>query len=385
MKYCSLALVTFLLHSSVYAGTFIRNIKKAGDGFYLMYYDTSAVKRTISKSAIVAFKNYIVLLEMPIVYDNSDLTDHTAGGEDVMQALKTYFPDKPLKYIISSHWHPHSISSVMPFITQGVTLITTRNNFKKISEFVDSATYQKYRNYIQFVEGDSMIIKDKSNCIILYKCNQSEYTYVPTEDFLYSYIPKYKCMQTSCMYQRFSRTKVRGKELVSGRSENLYDFVQSKKLSPQYYLCTEVYDDDENGMIAADTLGAMIRNGIGMMSLENELLNISEETLVKKNDSLLSEFAAHPIPLSIINSAVYTALKKQAFNKARALAKLQALLNPSDPNSWDTYGETYYFSGDLKMAKRFELASKRIDKNYSNGGEQIWKEDLEDYKKKWSK
>ena len=322
---------------------------------------------------------------MPIVYDNSDLTDHTAEGENVMLALKTYFPHKPLKYIISSHWHPHSISSVTPFITKGVTLITTRNNFKKISGFVDSATYLKYRNNIMFMEDDSMVLKDKTNSIIIYKCKQSEYPYLPTEDFLYSYIPKNKCMQTSCMYQRINGSKVRGKEMVSGRAENLFQFVQSIQLTPQYYLCTEVYDDDQNGMIAADTLQALLRNGIGMMSLESELLNMSEETLAAKNDSLLKEYVLHPMPLSIINRAVYTALKNKELKRAMALAKLQALLNPADPNSWDTYGETLYFSGDFKMAKRYELASKRIDKNYSDGGEKIWKQDLNDYQQKWTK
>ena len=385
MKHFFIVLSAFLFFGfSGKAETKIISIKKAGDGLYLMYYDTSSIKRTVSKSAIVEFKNYIVLLEMPIAYDNSNLTDHTEGGEKVLQALKDYFPNKPLKYVISSHWHPHSISSVLPFISKGITVITTKNNFKKLREFLDSATYEKYHDRFQFVEEDSMVIKDKTNSIIIYKCNQADYSYIPTDDFLFCYMPKYKCLQTSCMYQRMSRSKVRGKEMISGRTENLYKFTQVKHLSPENYLCTEIYDDGSNGMISNDTLQAVMRNGIGMIFLENELLNISAETLTTKNDSILKELVNNPVPLSIINRVVYTSLKNKDLPKALAFAKLQALLNPSDPNSWDTYGEVYYFLGETKMAKRYELQSTRIDKDFADGGEKVWKADLEDYRKKWS-
>jgi hypothetical protein len=65
------------------------------------------------------------------------------------------------------------------------------------------------------------------------------------------------------------------------------------------------------------------------------------------------------------------------------MARLQALLLPSDPNSWDTYGEVYWFLGETALAKRYEAQSRRIDANFKAGGEEAWKRDLEEYRKKW--
>lgn len=377
----TLSILPFYLH----AETKITSIKKASDGLYLMHYDTSADNHFYSKSAIVEFKNFIVLVEMPLCYSNaSPLKDHIEGGEKVLQALKKEFPNKPLKYVLSSHWHPHSISSIIPFVSSGVTVVTTRNNFKHLSEFIDSATYEKYRDHIHFVEEDSMVIKDKTNTIIAYKCNKKEYTNQPTEDFLYFYFPKYRCLQTSCMYQRYRGFKAKGKELISGRTEDLNKFIRSKNIAPQTFLCTENYFDDANDMASNDTLQSMFSTGIGASAIKDEIMSMSDETLQLKSDSVIKYFANNTIPVYLLNEAVYTTLRNQNLNKALALARLQALINPSDPNVWDTFGEVYYFMGEQKLAKKYATQTTRIDKNFKGGGEQTWQKDLEDYQKIWS-
>jgi hypothetical protein len=264
-----------------------------------------------------------------------------------------------------------------------VTVVTTKNNFKKLSEFVDSATYEQYKKQFLFVETDSLVIKDAVNSVVLYKCNHADYGYIPTDDFLYCYLPKYQCLQTSCMYQRLGGTQIRNKEMISGRVENLYSFIKSTNLHPVSLLCTDNEYDAANGTISIDSLEDVMKKGIGMVALENELLSINETTLIEKDDSLLKAFVINPTAHSVFNKVVYSCLEKQQLRRALGYAKLQALLYPSDPNSWDTYGEVYYFLGEIKVAKRMEIQSTRIDKDFK-AGEKTWQEDLEEYKKKWT-
>ncbi|MGN6567919.1 MAG: hypothetical protein ACTHJ0_08205, partial [Flavipsychrobacter sp.] len=384
LSFIALALLGMLTAN---AETNIKAIKKVANGLYVMYYDTSSEKRIVTKSTIVEFKNYIVLMEMPISNDGAgatNLKDHSEGGEAVLAALKAKFPNKPLKYVLSSHWHPHSISSILPFVSKGITVVTTRNNFKRLSEFVDSANFNKYRKYIHFVDEDSLIIKDKDNKIVAYKFNKRDYPAVPTEDFLYFYLPKYNYLHCSCMFQRFAGYKAKGKEIISVRAEDLEKFIKGKNIDPDYLITTDTYWDDATGMVPGDTMRMMFKKGIGMYVMENELLQIDEQTLSLKSDSIINYLLSNDIPGGILNGAVYTALKKNELKQALALARLQALINPANPNSWDTYGEVCYFLGETRLAKRYEAQSKKIDKEFTQGGEATWKQDLEDFRKLWA-
>jgi len=386
MKALSFLAGLLFLATAANAITKIKSIKKVADGLYIMYYDTSSEKRIVTKSTIVEFKNYIALIEMPISNDGAGAThlkDHSEGGEAVLAALKAKFPNKPLKYVLSSHWHPHSISSIMPFITRGITVVTTQNNFRRLNEFVDSENFKKYRKYIRFADEDSMILKDKENTIIAYKFNKADYPAVPTEDFLYFYLPKYNYLHCSCMFQRFAGYKAKDKEIISVRVEDLNKFIKSKGIDPDYLITTDTYWDDPIGMVPGDTMRTMFANGIGMYVMEDELLRIDEQTLVMKSDSIINYIMSNGIPGGILNSAVYRAIGANNLKQALALARLQALLSPANPNAWDTYGEVYYFLGETKLAKRYEAQSKLIDKTFDKGGEETWKHELEDFRKRW--
>ena len=121
-----------------------------------------------------------------------------------------------------------------------------------------------------------------------------------------------------------------------------------------------------------------------MTALQNKLLLFTEAELSTQTDSILKYLMAEHMPYSIINMAVYATLQHKELRKALALARLQALANPADPNVWDTYGEVYYFLGENKLAKKYELQSKRIDKAFTEGGELTWNKELGEFKKKWA-
>lgn len=351
-----------------------------------MYYDTCKEKSYITKSTVVEFKNYLVLIEMPISSDGggtSKLKDYTEGGEMVLTTLKKQFPTKPLKYVLSTHWHPHSISSILPFISRGIVVVTTTKNFKRISEYVDSISISKYGKYLQFIDKDGFMIKDKSNSIVAYYLDKKEYPHIPTEDFLFYYLPKYNYLHNSCMFQRLKGSSVYGKEMISSRVEDLHKLIKAKHISPDYFITSDIWFDDSSGMASGDTLALVYKNGITMTTLEQQILDIDENSMKMESDSILKTLMDNRMPYSILLNAVYTCLRENKLQKALAVAKILAAINPSDPNVWDTLGEVYFFLGETKLAKKYEAQCKRIDKDWTKGGETNWKQNYKDYSASW--
>ena len=137
-------IVVSFVSTNLFSQSEINKIKKINDGLYFMYFDSSN-----SKSTIVEFKEYLVMLEVPIIDKGggaTQLVDDIKGGEKVMRTLKNHFPDKPLKYIMHSHWHMHSISSITPFINEGVSIISTKMNFDVLSKFMERNVVSRNMN-----------------------------------------------------------------------------------------------------------------------------------------------------------------------------------------------------------------------------------------------
>lgn len=376
-------LLALLLASTSLAQTRITEIKRIEDGLYVMYYDTTAEKRTVTKSTVVEFAHHLAIIEVPITNDggNAKLIDHTEGGEAVIKALTERFPNKPLKYVISTHWHPHSIGSILPFITRDIAVITTRKNFEKLSAFVDTVRFAQYMKNIRFVGEEGLTIGEKQDQIVMHHLKREDHPSLPTQDFLFVYLPKYDCLHSSCMFQRFA-SKVNGKELLTARTESVAKFITSAKLDPKYIMTTDNFMEAPIGAIHGDTMRMMMRTGVGMSEVLQDVLAISEEAMTTRTDSVLTYLIESKIPTTIMNSAVYDRLRKNDLHKALALARLQALLAPSDANVWDTYAEAHYFLGNTTLARRYSEQSKRINKD-APGGEAAWKSDLEEFRKGW--
>lgn len=386
MKYLSALLIASLFFLVAKAQTHIKSIKEVTKGLYVMYYDTTSQKKVITKSTIVEFKNYIVLIEIPISNDGAGtkhLKDYSQEGEEVLKVLNLNFPNKPLKYVLSTHWHPHSISSILPFVSKGITVFTTQKNFERLSEFVDSANYAKYKQYVRFIDADGEILKDKTNQIFAYRLDIKDYPHIPTNDFVFYYLPKYNVLHNSCMFQRFAGYKVMDKEFVSSRVDDLFQLIEEKQIDPDYLITTDTYWDGGNGVVSGDTLRKMRKEGLTMGTLEKQIMAIDEQKMLLNSDSMLNFMLENKIPYSILNGAVYTLLRKHDLSKALAVARLQVLLNPSNPNVWDTYGEVYYFLNNKKMAQRYHDQCLKIDKNFTIGGEDVWQKDLESYQELW--
>jgi len=377
--------VIFLLFfsSSLFAQSEFNKIEKADEGLYFMYFDSSA-----SKSTIVEFNEYLVMIEVPIIDKGGGATilvDDIAGGEKVLRSLKNHFPKKPLKYILHSHWHLHSISSISPFINNNVKIVSTKNNFDVLSKFMEPASVQTNMNSFIFVEGDSLVISDGTNEIIAYRFEQKDYPSTPTKDYLYFYIPKHNCMHAACMYTKWMGEPVDGKPVLSGREENLYAFIKSKNINPEFIIRLPNEKAELNGLQSYEGLEFTNNNGIKSSDILKQYLALDALSLKQNRDEIVKDAIIKNIPASIINSCVYAELRKKELDRALSYAYIQAMMNPSDANAWDTLGEVYYFMGEYEVAQSYLKQKQRMFPNNHEGGEEVWKEDLENHKKIWEK
>jgi tetratricopeptide (TPR) repeat protein len=136
-------------------------------------------------------------------------------------------------------------------------------------------------------------------------------------------------------------------------------------------------------MLAYAGLQDVIMNGIELRDIALPYFQLSAKTLQLKQDSLLQEILMGQVPRYIFNQAAYQSLQKKQLDQALGFAKLQAMLLPTDPNSWDTLGEVYYFLGQKEIAVSYETIRKKIDPK-SEGGLIAWESDLKEYQGIWA-
>jgi hypothetical protein len=384
MKSKLLLLVVFVLPSVMHGqSTSTENqIMKVSDGFYHLFYDSST-----AKSTIIEFDKFVALLEVPVRNEGggaTNLKDHTFGGQKVIAIIEKYFPKKPLKYVLHSHWHPHSISSVKPFLERGVTLISTRTNFEKMKEYLDSATLVKYKKQIQFVDTDSLVIRDKTNSIVAHRFLQSEYKSTPAREYLYFYFPKYFALHSGCMYYKWAGEPVDGRDIVTDRQKDLNKFVLNRKLKVRNFVRLNGDKDIPSCLISGDDFQRQMATGITTGEINEVYFSISTSMLNQKQDSMAQLVMTKRIPFSIVNGNVYSNLRKRDLDRALAFAKLQVLINPSDANAWDTLGEVNFFMGRPELANAYHKQSIRNDPAFTAGGALAWEKSLKEYQASWN-
>lgn len=384
MKTRSMLIVVFMLPVLLKAqsgSTESHPIMKVSDGFYHLFYDSST-----AKSTVIEFEKFIALLEVPIRNEGggaTNLKDHTFAAQKVIAALEKHFPKKPLKYVLHSHWHPHSISSVKPFLAKGVTLVSTRTNFERMKEFIDSATVMKYKKQIRFVETDSLVIKDKTNSIVAYRFLQSEYKSTPAKEYLYFYFPKYMTLHSGCMYAKSNARLADGREIITDRVKDLNAFINRKHLKVDNFVRINGDNQVPSCLMKGEEFDHSVKTGMTTSAINELYFSVSTSTLNTRQDSIAQLILTDKVPTSILNTNVYNSLRLRDFDRALAFARVQVFVNPSDANAWDTLGEVNFFIGHMELAKSFQAQSMKADPNFTAGGMDVWKQTLTDYKEIW--
>jgi glyoxylase-like metal-dependent hydrolase (beta-lactamase superfamily II) len=135
----------------------------------------------------VAMNDHILVAEAP-------LNDGTS--KRVMAKIKETIPNKPIKYIVTTHFHDDHSGGVRTYLGEGATLITTPGNkgyFEKMAQAVrtiapDSLTLKPRQPVIETVQNMKRVFTDDAHTIEVYDIGPGPHT----KEMLIVYLPKEK-------------------------------------------------------------------------------------------------------------------------------------------------------------------------------------------------
>jgi len=58
-------------------------------------------------------------------------------GEMLVDVIKKQFPNQPIRTFLYSHYHPHYLGGIRPFIAEGATIVTTPGNEAFVKEMAE--------------------------------------------------------------------------------------------------------------------------------------------------------------------------------------------------------------------------------------------------------
>ena len=71
------------------------------------------------RTMLVEFADHLVAIEAPL---------SSAAGEAIVATAAEHFPQKPIRYVLFGHYHPHYTGGLRAFMAAGATVVTTPGN-----------------------------------------------------------------------------------------------------------------------------------------------------------------------------------------------------------------------------------------------------------------
>ncbi|MBS1491311.1 MAG: hypothetical protein JSS93_12355 [Bacteroidetes bacterium] len=142
------------------------------------------LKHTDDKVMVVEFNDFLLAAEAPL---------NSMNGELIINEAKKIAPNKPIKYFVFSHYHPHYTGGMRPFVHKGATVFSTKADVPYL-QYLASAPHtlepdslQLHPKPLQIEEiNESKTVTDgKFEMKIFFIGNKSQHT----NDYLIYYFP----------------------------------------------------------------------------------------------------------------------------------------------------------------------------------------------------
>lgn len=268
-----MAFLSFCTLSSL-SQPFVSEVRSIGDRLHLVWYD-----RYSNKSIVAEFRDFIVLIEFP---QGDSLVD------ELITRLGRDFPGKPIRYVMHSHHHSHSISSFDPFHRRTqAKLVTTKYNLEHVKALTTD-TARLLREAI--VYSGTHTIQDRTNRLVAMQVRQSEYA-VPTPEYNVFHFPMQSSMVTGCLFNKPTGYY----EVVNQRKRALKDFMRDRGLNPASLIPTNT--SRTNGFVdicTADMLDNTLTEGLDPDRFAERFKSMDVQYLFSKSDSLKASFSLIP-------------------------------------------------------------------------------------------
>lgn len=337
-----------------------------------------------SMCTVIAYPHFLSLIEIPLIDHgggkSKNLQEDTAKCVEFIAFLKEHYPNKPVKYIFSSHWHLHSLSGISPFFRTGTTLITTAQNWKYSTDngLLKMKNVAAFSKQVIFIRKDTTLLA-KTNFPIKVWYIDSTYKNKPTNDYLFFYMPATHTLHASCMCTLYDTIfPVRNDVVYNDRLTDLNNAINNRKEAVDSLIKLSrigTTDKDYRSPLYTNVqLKELIDKGIAPAAMYRRYSDLDLVTLQNKKDSILKQLVIKQLSPNVINSAVYQCIAQKKYSKALALAQLLNLYAPGTLMYIDTLGESCFLCGEFKMADHYDQLIAKINKDHEGMGLKVWKE-----------
>ena len=148
------------------------------------------LKHTDDRAMLVEFSDFLLVAEAPL---------NSKNGELIISESKKIAPNKPIKYFVFGHYHPHYLGGVRPFIHKGAKIICSKYNQEYVTYVAnaphtlspDSLQLQPKPLLIEEIKDHLTITDGKFEIKIYFIGEKSAHTndyliyYFPTEKLLF--------------------------------------------------------------------------------------------------------------------------------------------------------------------------------------------------------
>jgi hypothetical protein len=330
-----------------------------------------------SQSTVIEYPKFLVVIELPMIDEgggrSTNLVQDIPKAERFLEYLRREYKDKPIKYVLSSHWHLHSLSGITPFFNQGATLVAAKTNWEysvKNGLFGNTDT-KKLEKQIMQISRDTTILNNTNFPISILFLDET-YINKPTKDYLFFYMPKSKSIHASCMCAMNEIDfKQKPQFIYSDRVTDLEKAIKARNLEVEnlFKLTAEFDKDAKYYKIPAfdkSYFEEFKQRGTPMADIVNAYTNYELNFLQSSKDSILHALVTQKISSIVINATVYACMNKKEFLKAVQWAQILNLYHIGEVNFMDTMGEAYYNAGDLVMAQHVSNQLATLNPKFPN-------------------
>ncbi len=329
-----------------------------------------------SYCTVVEYDSFLALIELPFIDEGgnkkTELKEDSVVATDFYFFLQKEYKNKPINYVMHSHWHLHSLSGISPFLKRGAKLVTSTSNWQYSirNGLLDNQPTINWKNNIILLEKDSTFLTNSTMPITALFLDSS-YINKPTKDYLFFYFPAIKTLHASCMCAINEVDLVSKKKfLYSDRLTDVQKAITNKNIEVATLFKLNTFEKlqskSSSPSVSYQYFKNHIKDGTSLLAEKQLWQNISLKKWKRNKEKIISKCITEGTNPQILNSLAYDCIRKKQFEKAIAVASVLTTLTPFDISFLDTLGECYFAAGDFEKATYFAkiLAAKDNGHNH---------------------
>ncbi len=180
---------------------------------------------------VIEYPDFLVIHEVPKMPESKTDTIKTNKDTNPLIAfIDSVYAHKPIKYVLNSHSHGHSLSTIVPFLEQGASLVTTKESLAVYDKkgLFGNKTSKDYTKSIIQIAADTTLLASTDNPIKVILLKKSVYKNIPTSTYLFFNFQKQKLLAASCMcsLKEFDKKKGYSGIVYSDRLLDIYPYIR---------------------------------------------------------------------------------------------------------------------------------------------------------------